>query len=101
MNILLIFGFGLLLVIVNGVVTIAVYRSESYEPKQKLCQLFVIWLVPIMGSVFLWYVMREDSRSDVRSGDGYPVDCGGDSGYDGGGSSCGSGCDSGGGSDSG
>ncbi len=67
MNILLIFGFGLLLVIVNSVVTIAVCRSESYEPRQKLFQLFVIWLVPIIGSVFLWYVMREDSGSDFRS----------------------------------
>jgi hypothetical protein len=94
MNILLIFGLGLL-VIVNGIVTIAVCRSESYEPMQKRLQLFVIWLVPIIGSAFLWYVMREDSRSDFRSGDGHPVDFGGDSGYDGGDS----GCDSGGSSD--
>ncbi len=91
MNILLIFGLGLLLLIVNGVVTIAVCRSESYEPRQKQLQFFVIWLVPIIGSAFLWYVMREDSRSDFRTVGGNPVDFGGDSGYDGGGSSCDSG----------
>jgi hypothetical protein len=70
MNIHLIFGFGLLLVIVNVIVTVTVFRSESYDLRQKLLQALVIWLVPIIGAALLWYTVREDTRHDfINSGD--------------------------------
>lgn len=60
-------GLGLLLVVVNTIVTVAVFRSESYAPTQKLLQYFVIWLVPIVGAAFMWYVIREEFRSEPRN----------------------------------
>ena len=63
-------GLGLLLVVVNAVVTTAVLRSTSYEPLQKRLQFLFIWLAPIIGAGFSWYVLREEMRQGARAGDG-------------------------------
>lgn len=62
-------AFGLLLIVINIAVTVAVFRSESYERNQKRLQLFVIWLLPVVGAAFTWYVLREEERPSRRSGD--------------------------------
>ena len=60
---------GLLIVVINTTVTVAVFRSESYEPMQKRLQFIVIWLLPIAGATFSWYVLREEARSSRKSGE--------------------------------
>jgi hypothetical protein len=62
-------ALGVLIVTINTAVTVAVVRSESYESIQKRLQLFVIWLLPILGAAFTWYVLREEARSSRRMGD--------------------------------
>ena len=60
-------GLGLLIVLVNIVVTIAVVRSTAYERPQKLFQLVLIWLLPFVGAALSWYVLREETRSEIRN----------------------------------
>ncbi len=67
MTIYLLIGTGLLIVLINTVVTIAVVRSTAYERSQKLFQLALIWLLPVVGAALSWYVLREEARSEIRN----------------------------------
>ena len=44
--------------IVNLVVSIAIAISPGYTPRQKIAQIVLVWLIPVVGSVifglFLW-----------------------------------------------
>lgn len=62
-------AFGVLLATANIIITIAVARSESYDSTQKRFQYFLIWCVPVIGTAFLWYVLREESSSGTKHGD--------------------------------
>jgi len=88
----------LLLALVNSIVTIGVARSVVYEPTQKLLQLLLIWLVPVVGAAIAWNVLREEAHSAFRRdggganpySDSYPATgneghSGHDSGHHGGG----------------
>ena len=60
---------GLLLVVVNAIVTIAIARSDVYEPMQKRLQYAFVWLLPCVGAVLSWYVLSEETRAYRKSGD--------------------------------
>jgi len=36
-----------------------VYRSDLYERQQKVWQLQIIWLLPILGSGIVFYMLRD------------------------------------------
>ncbi len=54
---------GSLLVIGNLLITVAVVRSPSYERTQKVFQVLLMWLLPVLGGIICWYMLREDSHS--------------------------------------
>jgi ABC-type nickel/cobalt efflux system permease component RcnA len=62
-------SLGFLLVVINAAVSIAVARNAMYERMQKRLQFMVIWLLPILGAAFSWYVLREGARSSQVRGD--------------------------------
>lgn len=43
-------------------VTIAVARSDLYEPGQKRLQYLLIWLVPLFGALITGIILREQSQ---------------------------------------
>lgn len=46
---------------VDLVTTIRLLRSNAYQPRQKLLQCFLIWLVPVLGFAWVTYMLGEDS----------------------------------------
>jgi hypothetical protein len=46
--------------------TVLVLRSPEYGPGQKIAQLFVVWLLPIIGAVIALHVLREAHHTDRR-----------------------------------
>ena len=70
------------LAIANIVVTALLLRSRLYSRGQQLTQLALIWLLPVIGFITVWYFLREANPTrNVASGfvDGLavsPVDFG-------------------------
>lgn len=46
----------------NLFVSLAVLRSEVLEPEQKIAQLALVWLLPVVGAILAWLVLRDDRQ---------------------------------------
>ncbi len=55
------FGAGLILV-VNCLVCVVVLRNSGITAVQKLLQLLVIWILPLLGAVVVYLVHRSDNE---------------------------------------
>ncbi|MGK4004581.1 hypothetical protein WMF31_18250 [Sorangium sp. So ce1036] len=44
-------------------VTVRVFRSRLYEPKQKVWQAQLIWLLPIVGAGLVFSILQEEDRA--------------------------------------
>lgn len=94
-------GLCALLIVVNLTVTIGIALSHTYETSQKLMQIVLVWLVPGIGAVVCWGVLREEkhtfrsiSGSHEDTSNGYDSASGYDDGHhhgDGGGHDSGAG----------
>jgi hypothetical protein len=47
--------------------TVRVHRSKLYEPKQKVLQTQLIWLLPIVGAGLVFSILHEDERAQRPS----------------------------------
>jgi hypothetical protein len=57
----LVFGIGLaFLVAFQAWLTVRVFKSKSFDQKQKVLQTQLIWLVPIIGASLVFTVLREE-----------------------------------------
>ena len=79
MNPSALYGSGAMLAIVDLAVTIAISRSAIYEPSQKRIQYLLIWLVPVVGAVVAWCVLRAqsepfDAGKEISTGNPYIAD---------------------------
>ena len=52
-----------LLVAVNFAVSYRVLRSSAYGVGQKVAQVAIVWLLPIIGLLLVWAFLREPSDS--------------------------------------
>lgn len=94
----------------NAYATLSLYRSPLYDARQKWPQLFLIWLLPVLGAILVIQFSKAHRPGGRVAGD-YSADCGiggglgsysaGDcaAGDGGGGGDCGGGGDGGGGGD--
>jgi ABC-type nickel/cobalt efflux system permease component RcnA len=55
--------------LLNVAVTSTVARSDLYEPTQKRLQYGLIWLIPVLGAVISWAVLRTSVEPAMRRGD--------------------------------
>jgi hypothetical protein len=46
------------LALANTLTSTAVLRAHTYEPRQKILQVLLVWLLPILGIVFVWSFLR-------------------------------------------
>ena len=72
-------GFALaiaILVAINIAVTVGVFRSRSYELRQKVLQTLIAWLVPVVGPLVVGMFLL-DHRERAHQ---VPPDSGGDGG---------------------
>ncbi len=44
-------------------VTVRVFRSRVYEPKQKIWQAQLVWLLPIVGAGLVFTLLQEEDRA--------------------------------------
>lgn len=44
--------------------TVRVFRSKLYERRQKLMQVPLIWLVPVLGAGIVFSVLRADDAAE-------------------------------------
>jgi len=100
----------ILVVIVSALnikATLVLARSQYYETKQKLVQLALVWLIPVLGAILVWGLATDspgerittDLTDHLGIDDGnlrlanYSPEGGGDGGGDGGGGGGGGGGD--------
>lgn len=70
---------GVFLLAINTVATIGVAFSRIYETQQKLLQILLIWVIPVIGAVVCWNILREERRSAHQAeGGGGLADASGD-----------------------
>lgn len=55
-----------IVVLLNVVVSIFLLRREDLEPFQKGAQIFIVWLVPILGAVIMWRVNKSHDSESKR-----------------------------------
>jgi cytochrome c-type biogenesis protein CcmH/NrfF len=58
------------LVVANLGVSVAVIRARYYSPPQKLAQVLLLWLAPVVGAIgigVLLYSQRDNTKFDTRS----------------------------------
>jgi len=73
-------ALGVSVAMLNVVATISAIRSPSLEKSKLPYQIGFIWLIPIMGAVFVLSLLREPSRSR-QSADHGGIDAYGDGTY--------------------
>ncbi|WP_437594213.1 hypothetical protein [Sorangium sp. So ce1000] len=44
-------------------VTVRVFRSRVYEPKQKVWQAQLVWLLPIIGAGLVFSILQEEDKA--------------------------------------
>jgi hypothetical protein len=54
--------------ILNFVVSVAVAVSSAYSGRQKILQILVIWIIPVIGGVLLGVLMLTECRNTPRMG---------------------------------
>ncbi len=55
-----------LLVALNGYASLVLVRSPYYDARQKLLQLAIIWLIPVIGALLVWALARPDAPTKPR-----------------------------------
>lgn len=50
------------IVILNVAATLAVRRDEFSEPSQKMLQILLVWIIPILGALLVLGVHRKDEK---------------------------------------
>ena len=58
--------------IANLVVSAFVLRSRYYSIGQKLAQCFLVWLLPIVGTVGVWVFLRTQEQGNIFDTRAYP-----------------------------
>ena len=53
--------FVVALVVLNFCATVKLWRSESYTLGQKIAQSLIIWLIPVLGTSLVLFLMRQES----------------------------------------
>ena len=61
----------LALLLGNLVVTIGLVRSPAYTGEQKILQCLLVWLIPLVGALLAWSVLREE-RQKWRADNPHP-----------------------------
>ncbi|MDB5973712.1 MAG: hypothetical protein JWR07_472 [Nevskia sp.] len=54
---------GVFLLVINTLATAGVAFSRIYDTQQKLLQIVLIWVIPVIGAVVCWNILREERRS--------------------------------------
>ena len=70
-NLIIIFGVYLLLL--NIVTSYRVFKSDSYSLLQKIFQFFLIWLLPLIGSIIVASFLNSLSNTSISIAKKHPM----------------------------
>lgn len=77
---LAVIGALLLILIYQTWVSMYVSRASEYDAKQRIVQVFIVWLVPVIGAMlchlFLSTSRRNEARTDFKLVRQSPTDAG-------------------------
>jgi uncharacterized membrane protein YqjE len=62
-------GYGLLagLILYQLWVSVLIYRAAEYDKGQRMAQIIVVWLVPVIGSIGCHLFLRNNRKDVPRS----------------------------------
>ena len=63
----LLITFGVL-ILLNIIVSIYLFRRDDLEKFQKVAQTIVVWLIPFIGAITMWLFNRSQDDSNKPSG---------------------------------
>ena len=52
------------LVLLNSYVSIFLLRRDDLESIQKVLQIVIVWLIPLIGAIGLWLFLRSQDDND-------------------------------------
>ncbi|KZN35732.1 hypothetical protein N474_18315 [Pseudoalteromonas luteoviolacea CPMOR-2] len=55
---------GMVLVIINIMVSVLIFRRVDIEKFQKIAQTIIVWLIPFVGGVGLWLFYRGQDQEN-------------------------------------
>ncbi len=62
-----IYWIGLaVLVLINSYVSIFLLRRDDLESIQKVLQIVIVWLIPLIGAIGLWLFHRSQDDNDSK-----------------------------------
>lgn len=76
---LIIIGFVALILLSNIYTTYLLYKTDQYEKIQKIIQFFIIWLIPILGIVFVSHFLDKNKSNNNDTYQGTNTQAYGDS----------------------
>ena len=57
-----------MLIIINIIVSIYIFRNENYEKFQKVTQIAIIWIIPFIGAIIIFVInMSIDSIGNQKN----------------------------------
>jgi hypothetical protein len=56
------------LLLFNCIVSICVIRSSYYSALQKMAQCLIVWVLPLLGPIFVWNFLRTQDKRAAKGG---------------------------------
>jgi uncharacterized BrkB/YihY/UPF0761 family membrane protein len=64
---LLVFGFAAAIFVVNGIACLKVARSDDATRKQKILQILIVWILPIVGALLVFALTQNNLPAPSRA----------------------------------
>jgi len=52
-----------ILLLINFIVTYKLLKDDVYEKRQKTIQIFIIWLLPVIGALVVFLFLHRESKN--------------------------------------
>ena len=59
---------AVLLLLGNCIVSVYVIRSPYYSALQKTAQCLIVWVLPLLGPIFVWNFLRTQDNRAAKNG---------------------------------
>ncbi len=56
-----------LLLLINFIITYKSLKDEYYEKNQKTIQLFIIWIIPVIGALLVYLFLHKEKKQNKNN----------------------------------
>lgn len=57
-----------ILIMYNLFVSFLLYKSVEFSSEQKLYQKIIVWLIPVIGAVFIHFILKDSLKTQEKPG---------------------------------